>query len=191
MADPDAAPILDLGSRAAWRAWLVAQHTVSDGVWVVLARGASASTGLGYEDAVLEALCFGWIDGRARPYEGERSLQWFTRRKGRSMWASSNKRRVEMLEAEGLMTDAGRAAIAAARASGMWELLDGPERLEEPPELAAALDAEPAARATWDACTPSIRKMALTQLAMLRGEESRARKVAAFVERTTAGAKPV
>jgi uncharacterized protein YdeI (YjbR/CyaY-like superfamily) len=191
MADLDAAPTIDPGSRAAWRAWLEDQHAVSDGVWVVLARGASASTGLGYEAAVLEALCFGWIDGRARPFEGERSLQWFSPRKGRSTWAGTNKARVEMLEAEGLMTDAGRAAIAAAKLSGMWTVLDGPERLEEPPELASALDAVPEARATWDACSRSVRKMALTELAMLRGEASRARKIAKFVERTASGEKPV
>lgn len=184
------APTVDPGSRAAWRAWLAEHHATSGGVWLVVAR-TTGSAGLGYEDAVLEGLCFGWIDSSARPYDGERSLLWFTRRGARSAWSASNKARVALLEEQGLMTDAGRALIDAAHANGMWTVLDDPERLVEPPALAAALDEVPGARATWDACSPSVRKQALTQLAMLRGEDSRARKIAAFVERTGRGERPV
>lgn len=107
--------------RAGWRAWLAAHHDSETAAWVILTKKGGTVTALGYEDAVLEALCFGWIDGQGRGRDAETTYIRFTPRGPRSRWSMSNVTRVETLEAEGLMTDAGRAVIDAARADGRWD----------------------------------------------------------------------
>jgi uncharacterized protein YdeI (YjbR/CyaY-like superfamily) len=106
--------------RAAWRAWLERHHDDEPAVWLALTRKGGTTTSLTYEEAVLEALCFGWIDGQARGRDEQTTFIRFTPRGPRSKWSPSNVARVAVLEAEGLMTDRGRAAVAAARADGRW-----------------------------------------------------------------------
>ena len=111
--------------RAGWRSWLEANHEEEPAAWVVLTKKGGAATSLTYEAAVLEALCFGWIDGQARSRDAETSFLRFTPRSARSKWSPSNVERVAALEAEGLMTDAGRAAVEAAKGDGRWEAAVG------------------------------------------------------------------
>jgi uncharacterized protein YdeI (YjbR/CyaY-like superfamily) len=106
--------------RSAWRAWLAAHHTTETAAWLVLTKKGGTVTALTYEDAVLEALCFGWIDGQGRSRDAETTFIRFTPRGPKSKWSSSNVTRVRLLEQDGLMTDAGRAAVNAAKADGRW-----------------------------------------------------------------------
>lgn len=110
-----------VADRAAWRAWLVEHHATEAAAWVVLTKKGGTVTALSYEDAVLEALCFGWIDGQGRSRDAETTYIRFTPRGPRSKWSISNVKRVAALERDGLLTDAGRAAIDAARADGRWD----------------------------------------------------------------------
>jgi uncharacterized protein YdeI (YjbR/CyaY-like superfamily) len=119
--------------RAAWRRWLERHHVTSDGVWLVIAKKGSGIASVTYEEAVEEALCFGWIDATANSLDDRRYKQWMTRRKPGSGWAASNKRRVERLIAEGRMAPAGLEVIRAAKADGSWTKLDGFEALEGRP----------------------------------------------------------
>ncbi|UMG93929.1 hypothetical protein [Nocardioides sp. TF02-7] len=114
-----------LPDRAAWRAWLEEHHATEPAAWLVLTKKGGTRTTLTYEEAVLEALCFGWIDGQARGRDDETTFLRFTQRGTRSKWSPSNVARVATLEAEGLMTDAGRAAVEAARADGRWQAAGG------------------------------------------------------------------
>ena len=109
-------------------------------------RGAAApaDTSVGYEEAVEEALCVGWIDSVAGRLDEQRGLQWFSPRRPTSGWARTNKARVERLIADGLMLPAGLAAIEEAKRNGSWTLLDDVENLVVPDDLAAALVADPA-----------------------------------------------
>lgn len=107
--------------RAAWRAWLDANHEVERAVWLVLPKKRSSHPGPSYDEAVEEALCAGWVDSRIRRLDEERTLHYFTQRKSRSSWSASNRARVERLERDGLMRDAGRAAVARAQANGLWD----------------------------------------------------------------------
>ena len=86
-------------------------HRASTGVWMVSWKRGTGKATVGYEDAVEEALCFGWIDGVVGRVDDERSMQWFAPRRPKGTWARSNKERVARLEAAGLMTEAGRAAV--------------------------------------------------------------------------------
>jgi uncharacterized protein YdeI (YjbR/CyaY-like superfamily) len=130
-------------------------------VWVATWRRSSGREAVPYEHLVEEAICFGWIDSTVNTLDDDRALQLMTPRKAKSGWTRLNRRRVEAMEAAGRMTDAGRAAVAAAQANGWWTIYDPVEDLVEPPDLAAALDASPAARTTWDGFPPSARKQML------------------------------
>lgn len=106
---------------AAWRTWLADNHDRQDGVWVILAKkGTTEPTTLTYEQAVEEALCYGWIDGLTRSRDEGTYRQRYTPRRARSNWSQSNIRRVERLIAEGRMQPAGLAAIEQAKVDGRW-----------------------------------------------------------------------
>ncbi len=173
--------------RAAWRDWLARHHAASPGVWLVFDRATHRPDRLAYADAVEEALCVGWIDSTVRTLDDTQYVQLFTPRKPRSTWSRVNKARVARLEAEGLMTPAGRAAIEAARRNGAWESLDAVEALAMPPELEAALAADPAAARNFAAFAPSARKGFLHWIAQAKRPETRARRVAEVVAQAAAG----
>ncbi len=171
---------------AAWADWLVANHTRSTGVWLVTWRPGHGPV-LTYEDAVVEALRFGWIDSRTRPGGGERSYQWFSPRRPGGTWAATNKARIARLEAEGRLEAAGRRMVERAQADGSWTILDGPEAGVVPDDLAAAFDAHPGARSTWEAFPASVRKAHLTWIALARRPETRAQRVTTVVVEARAG----
>ena len=97
--------------RAVWRRWLQRHHASRDGAFVEFHKKASASRSITYEEAVEEALCFGWIDSRPKKLDDDRWALWFAPRKPKSVWSAINKERVERLTADGTMTEAGLAAI--------------------------------------------------------------------------------
>ena len=105
---------------AGWRVWLAEHHADAPGVWLVLARKGGDVTELTYEQAVEEALCYGWIDGQARRRDEGSTFLRFTPRRRRSPWSASNVARVARLEQEGRMAAPGRAAVEAAQADGRW-----------------------------------------------------------------------
>jgi len=108
-------------SRQAWRDWLEKNHASSGGVWLVYAKKHSGLPSLTYNDAVEEALCFGWIDSKVNPIDDRFYMQVFTPRKPWSAWSALNKTRVKRLVAAGRMTVAGAAAIKVAKKSGAWD----------------------------------------------------------------------
>ena len=171
------APHVLVEDRATWRAWLEANHATEAGAWLVTWKPGSGRPSLDYEAAVEEALCFGWIDSTGGRVDEHRSKLYFARRKPRSVWAASNKARVERLIAAGLMAPAGLAAIDRAKANGSWNLLDSSDRLEVPDDLRAALDADPAAADYWDAFPPFLRKQLLGWIAVARRPATRAARV--------------
>ena len=141
-------------------------------------RARSGHAGLDYEAAVEEALCVGWVDSTGGRFDDDRGKLYFAPRKPRSVWAASNKARVERLVREGRMLPAGLAAIERAKSNGSWEVLDSVERLEVPPDLAAALAGPAGAAANFDGFPPSARRQLLGWIATARRSETRAARVA-------------
>lgn len=173
--------VLDVPDRAALRAWLERHHERRESVWLRLRKGAPDGT-LSYDEAVEEGLCFGWIDSTSNRYDESSYLVLYAPRKRGSGWSRSNKRRLERLEAQGLVHPAGRAVLDAARADGSWTLLDSAEAGEVPGDLAAALRDGPAeARAQWDAFSPSAQKRLLSWVALARRPRTRADRIARIV----------
>jgi len=168
-------------SRVEWRAWLAAHHRDSEGAWVVIAKKRSGVPGPTYEEAVEEALCFGWIDSRMHPLDGDRFEQRFSPRRAGSIWSRSNKERLARLVQAGLMTSAGLAKIEAAKADGSWDMLDRVEALEIPEDLAEALAAVPGAPEGFGAMAPSAQKQYLYWVLSAKRRDTRAARVAAVV----------
>jgi uncharacterized protein YdeI (YjbR/CyaY-like superfamily) len=173
----DEAPYVHADDRATWRTWLEAHHATVPGAWLVTWRPRSGRVGLDYEAAIEEALCFGWVDSTGGRFDDDRGKLYFAPRKPRSVWAATNKARIERLIADGRMTPAGLAAIDRAKANGSWETLDGPERLEVPDDLAAAFESRPPAADHFAAFPASARKMMLSWIAMAQRPETRAARI--------------
>src|SRR5215831_955355 len=119
-------------SRKVWRNWLQKNFASSEGVWLVYAKKDSGLPSLTYNDAVEEALCFGWIDSKVNPIDDSFYMQVFTPRKRASAWSALNKARVERLLAAGLMTPAGLAVVDAAKDLGTWDAWKHVEELNIP-----------------------------------------------------------
>ncbi|BDV32162.1 YdeI/OmpD-associated family protein [Microbacterium terricola] len=187
---------LDDGERvmatdaAQWREWLSAHHATSTGAWLVRPRKGSGLELVAYEDAIMQALCFGWIDGPVRTFDEQTGGLWFAPRRPMSGWAATNKARLEILERDGLLTAAGIRAIEVAKANGSWTILDNAEALREPDDLKAALDALPAARAGWDAFPPSSRKVGISAVDSARRPETRAARIAKIAADAAVGKRP-
>lgn len=184
-------PIFHADGRPSWRAWLETHHDTERGVWLCSWKPATGRPACPYPDAVEEALCFGWIDSTVNRLDDERGLQLMTPRKPKSSWTRLNRQRVADMEAAGLMSDAGRAAVEVARANGYWTIYESVEDLIEPEELAAALDAVPAAREHWDAFPPSARKQMLWPIVSAARAETRAKRIASIVEKAAVGERAI
>jgi uncharacterized protein YdeI (YjbR/CyaY-like superfamily) len=176
-------PELIVRDAPAWRAWLGEQHADSPGVWLVLAKkGSLEPTSLSYDQALEEALCHGWIDGQVRRRDEATYGQRFTRRRARSAWSKRNTGIAERLLAEGRMHPAGTAEVERAKADGRWEAAyAGPAGIEVPPDLAAALAAEPKAQAMFDALSSQNRYAVLYRIESAKRADTRVRRIKEFV----------
>ena len=164
-------------SRAEWRQWLSDNHASRGAVWFVFWRKASGNQAVDYEDAVSEALAFGWIDSRPAKLDEHRSMLYFSVRKRGSAWSRPNKQRVERLRHDGLMTPLGEAAIAAAVQDCSWSRLDEVEDLVEPMDLVQAFVGFPGSRAHWDAFPPSARRGILEWIVQAKTPTTRLKRV--------------
>jgi len=168
--------------RAAWRGWLSDNHEKRTAVALVFYRKATGKDCVSYDDAVQEALCFGWIDGIKRKIDDERYSYRFTPRRAKSKWSDSNKERVALLTREGLLQPAGIAAIERAKKSGVWELqakAQVPKSI--PVELKRALANAATARAAYEALAPSHKRNWWSYIAEGKQAETRERRAAKCV----------
>ena len=188
----DGLPVLGAGTAREWQGWLAEHHRTSPGVWLKIAKKRPDADGgaLSYAEALDCALCFGWIDGQKGGLDDQHWLQRFTPRKPRSKWSKINWEKAERLIADGRMAPAGLREVEAARADGRWDAAyEGQAVATVPPDLARALEANPAARAFFDTLTGVNRYAILYRIADAKRPETRERRIAKFVrmlaERTT------
>jgi uncharacterized protein YdeI (YjbR/CyaY-like superfamily) len=180
---PTDLPVLPFPDQAALEAWLEAEHETAPGLYVKLAKKSAGVPSINWEQMVEVLLCFGWIDGRANRLDDSFYLQRVTPRRARSVWSQKNVATVERLIAEGRMRAAGLAAVEAAKADGRWErAYAGPATITMPDDLAAALDAAPAARAAYDALDGTNRYAVLWRVHTAGTPATRAKRIAAAVQ---------
>lgn len=168
--------------RKKWRAWLEKSHARSPGVWLVFYKKTSGRPTVRYDEAVEEALCYGWIDSLMKPVDGERYRQLFTPRKPKSRWSKPNKERVARMIAAGLMTEAGMAKIRAAKKDGSWAHMKAPDSLVVPPDLRKALAVDKRARDRFELMPPGKKRQLLGFIHDARRPETRARRIAQVVQ---------
>lgn len=164
-------------TRAEWRAWLEQNHTRAEGVWLISYKKATGKPRFEYDEAVEEALCFGWIDSKPNKLDDERSMLWFAPRKAGTGWSKPNKERVEKMLKARLMAPAGLAKVEAAKKDGSWAALDAVEALEIPPDLAKALKANKTAKAYFEAFPRSVKQGILEWILNAKKPETRAKRV--------------
>ncbi|MDQ3003794.1 MAG: YdeI/OmpD-associated family protein [Chloroflexota bacterium] len=164
-------------SRADWRKWLEENQSRTEGVWFVSYKKATGKPRVSYEEAMEEALCFGWIDSKGNKLDDERSMLWVAPRKAKTGWSMVNKERVKKLIKTDLMTPAGLAKIKAAKKDGSWNALDAAYALEIPPDLAKAFSENETARGYFEAFPPSVKRAILEWISNARRAETRAKRI--------------
>jgi uncharacterized protein YdeI (YjbR/CyaY-like superfamily) len=175
-------------TRAGWRSWLEENHAKHDGVWLIYYRASTCCRQLSWEDAVREALCFGWIDSKVKSIGDERYKQIFTPRKPRSVWSKINKQHIcELTESE-LMTDARLRAVDVAKKNGAWSLLEPVDALIVPADLEWALRGSKRAREAYEALSNSAKRGVLYPLYSAKREETRAKRLAEALTELEGGA---
>ena len=181
-------PIKLFKTPEAWSKWLDANHAKSAGLWMRIAKKDSGMSSVNYAEALDVALCYGWIDGQKRPYDESSWLQRFTRRGPRSMWSTINKGKAKALIESGRMRAPGLAAIEAAQADGRWETAYGPSStMDVPPELQAALDRSPKAKAFFETLRGANRYALIYRVHTAKKPETKAKRVADFIARLERG----
>ncbi len=144
-------PILAFSSQSEWRNWLEQNHALSNGIWLQFYKKGSGTSTVVYDEALDEALCFGWIDGQLKRGDENFYIQRFTPRRARSMWSKRNIGIVARLEKEGKMHPAGQKAIDAAKADGRWDIAyDSPGNMTVPEELLLELAKVPESLAFFE-----------------------------------------
>ena len=187
---PTDLPVLAFPDQAALEAWLETEHETAPGLYVKLAKKGSGVRSINWEQMVEVLLCFGWIDGRANRLDDRFYLQRITPRRPRSIWSQKNVEAVAALTAAGRMRPAGLAAVEAAKADGRWErAYAGPATITMPDDLAAALDAEPAARTAYDALDGQNRYAVLWRVHTAGTPAARAKRIAAAVQMLADGGR--
>lgn len=174
-------PILVVHTVAEWERFLEG-NPAADGVRLQLRKISSRMPGITYAEALGAALCFGWIDGQRSALDDNYHLQVFTPRRPRSIWSQRNRDHVERLTAEGRMRPPGQAQVDRAKADGRWDAAYRQSATDVPPDLQEALDASPAAAAFFAQLSSQNRFAILFRIGNVKRADTRARKIATFVE---------
>jgi len=176
--------VVSFANQADWRAWLAAHHDARpEGVWLKIAKKGSDVASVDYPQALEVALCYGWIDGQKKGLDETHWLQRFTPRRSRSIWSKVNRAKADALVEAGEMQPAGLAEMEQAKADGRWAAAyDGQRTSAVPDDLAAALAGNAVAREFFATLDSTNRYAILHRLQTAKKPETRARRLAQFVE---------
>ena len=176
--------LLDVRTRAKWRAWLAKHHKSSRGVWLVFHKAHTGVKSLSYEDFVREALCFGWIDSLVKRLDDDRFAIKVTPRKPASKWSAINRRRWMELNTAGLLKPAGLAAAPTANTYAAK-----PKIPELPGYIAKAIKADRKAWSFFQTLPRTERRNFVVWIYIAKRPETRARRIRESIARLAAGRK--
>jgi uncharacterized protein YdeI (YjbR/CyaY-like superfamily) len=184
----DGPPTLAFPTVAEWERWLEENHAATEGVWLKIAKKGTGIESVRYPEVLQGALCFGWIDGRREALDESHFLQRFTPRRPRSKWSRINRDTAERLIAEKRMRPAGLAEVKRAKADGRWDAAyESQANSTVPADLQRELDARPRAKAFFAELSSQNRYAILFRLKDAKKPETRARRLAQFVDMLEAG----
>ncbi len=182
---------LALPDREEWRRWLQGHHDRETAAWLVIRRKGANVRGVAYEEAVEEALCFGWIDGQMHSVDRETFILRFSPRRPDGPWSLSNRERAEELIRRGRMTEAGMRKIEEAKRNGRWEAAyTSAVPPVVPPDLREALDQEAEAGANFDRFSNSDRLMYVAWVEGAKKPATRAGRIRQVVSRAGENLRP-
>jgi uncharacterized protein YdeI (YjbR/CyaY-like superfamily) len=164
-------------TRKDWRKWLEKNQTSETCVWLIIYRKSSDKPSIYYEEAVEEALCFGWIDSIAKKRDEESRFQYFAKRKPKSNWSKTNRERAERMIKEGFMTPTGQAMIDLAKKSGTWTALNDIQNSVIPPDLQRMFDKNKKAFINFSAFTPSSKRIILEWISNAKRTVTRQQRI--------------
>ena len=174
-----------------WHEWLDTNHQTEELLWVIIQKKASEKQGIRYEEAVLEAVSYGWIDGQIKRIDDDEFMQRYTPRRPGSIWSKSNKKRVERLIKEGRMTPAGMKKVEEAKKNGQWEKsYTSRAPVEIPEDLKKALGAVPMALKNFKGFPQSARFMYIHWINEAKRENTRTRRIHTVVVRSENNQRP-
>ena len=164
--------------RNEWRAWLEKNHAKEKEIWLIFYKVKTKKKSIKYDEAVEEALCFGWIDSTVRRIDDEKHMQKYTPRKINSNWSAINKARVEKLIKKGVMTEIGLEAVKIAKQNGSWNKLNSVDiRLETPKALKDAFAQNQRAKKNFEDLAPSRKKQFLWWIESAKRDETKEKRV--------------
>lgn len=181
---------LTFATQSEWETWLEGHGSISSGVWLRMAKKSAGQPTVTYAQALESALCHGWIDGQKQSEDQHHWLQRFTPRTAKSLWSKINREKAEALITAHKMRPAGLAAIARARQDRRWDAAYASARTSTvPDDLQQALDAAPQAQAFFATLNSQNRFAILFRIQNVKKAETRARKIAHFVQMLSVGEK--
>ena len=188
---PEITKTLMVANAGEWREWLEKNYNIEDEIWLIHYKKHSGKCGFTYDEAVEEALCFGWIDGIMKRIDNEKHTIRYTPRRKRSIWSALNKKRVAKLIKEGRMTKAGMEKIQHAKKSGEWEKALIREDVSIiPDDLKKVLEENIKAKEIFENSTPSIKKQFMWWINDAKKEETRQRRILKVIKMLEKGIKP-
>ena len=184
-------PVLLFSSRNDFRIWLQKNAKIRNGVWLVFGKTKAVVT-LSANDALEEALCFGWIDGQMRSIDETKYHKYFARRRAKSVWSEKNKRLMEVLRAKGIMTELGESAVETAKKNGTWDTpKSNPITDEQIEEFAKKLFGISPAHENFNNMPPSVRRTYTGRYLSFKTEEAREQDFEKIIDRLNNNLKPM
>jgi len=170
--------------------WLEVNHATESELWVKIFKIKTGVKSVTWDHVVIEALCWGWIDGIKKSIDEKTYLQRITPRKARSNWSKRNRTHVERLVSEGRMTEAGLVQVRAAKADGRWENAYATSEMTVPVDFLTALESEPKAKLFFDTLPKSSRYVIAHGLTSAKKAETRQRRFVKFMDTLIREEKP-
>jgi uncharacterized protein YdeI (YjbR/CyaY-like superfamily) len=177
-------------NRTEWRQWLELNHLSKQSVWLVYFKKNSGNFTLSWSEAVDEALCFGWIDSTAKSIDDKQYKQFFTKRKPKSVWSKINKDKIDQLDKQGLIANAGYEIIEIAKQNGSWNFLDNVDALIIPEDLEVEFKNNPIANDYFISLSNSIKKQILYWILSAKTPETRQKRIDEVISHANQNKKP-
>lgn len=169
-------------TRKEWRKWLDKNQAAEKSVWLIIYHKESKTPSVYYDEAVEEALCFGWIDSKANKRDTESFFLFFAQRKPKSNWSKANRDRVEKLIEQGQMTKTGQAMIDLAKEKGTWTALEEVQNSVIPDDLQKLFNKKKTAYKHFKAFPPSSKRIILEWILNAKRPETRQKRIEETVE---------
>lgn len=184
-------PVLQFSTRKDFRAWLQENAETSEGVWLLFGKTKAVVT-LSANDALEEALCFGWIDGQMKSIDETKYHKYFARRRAKSVWSEKNKKAIETLRSKGVMTELGEKAVEIAKQNGTWDAPKGePVSKEQIEAFALKLSAFSQAYENFCKMSPSVQRAYTMRYLSFKTDEARQRDFEKIIDRLNNNLKPM